>query len=623
MSKTQNNTDHAWGLELGGSAVRLVRVRRTASGYCVDKYLQVPLANRWSTAPRLAEALAGLGGKATLTGALGAAVPDEWVLFRTMSLPAADDDALGKVVANQIELLLPAQAELFAWSWTRCSQSQAQDGAEVLACAVKKDSLKMLARCEAVLGAAPSAVFPSAVALAAAWPVLYPNDRAVLLVDVAARSTSLVLLSEGKPTRCAVVGAGGDHWSEGIAQAEGISPAQAEGIKLESLSNQGLGKDLSAHVHSRLIEEMSHWAQDLREAWDDCKAGLPQGRLPARCVLVGRAALTEGLQSVAAEALGMEVALAPPPAKLSLQSDVTFDQAAGAIAAAVTALQDRPPAINFAAAPPEPSRAGRKALRWAAVAGWLVAAVIGLYLADHYRAGSLAATLNEARAELGGPRRLATAEAVGQYLEKGAPPPLDVLEEISALMPEQATLTTLRYSRRGGGHSRGGEIMIAGTLPNTAELQTFLQKLQKSPLVSDLVPGPAVVEQNSLKFELTFTAISTLAPRAATSMPTTATSGPSAGGRRGPAGADRSTGRSRRSRRGRSSSDGFGGNSGGDSGGGLGGNSGGDFGGGFDAGAGEAGFQQSRRGPSPTETDSGDEQSGQAASGPANGPASD
>jgi hypothetical protein len=48
----------AWGLELGGSCVRLARVERTRTGYRLAELRQQPLDDRW-TAPVPAENVIG------------------------------------------------------------------------------------------------------------------------------------------------------------------------------------------------------------------------------------------------------------------------------------------------------------------------------------------------------------------------------------------------------------------------------------------------------------------------------------------------------------------------------------------------------------------------------------
>jgi hypothetical protein len=103
----------------------------------------------------------------------------------------------------------------------------------------------------------------------------------------------------------------------------------------------------------------------------------------------------------------------------------------------------------------------------------------------------------------------------------GAPPPLDVLQEISALAPAQVQLTAWRYSRKGA-------ISLTGTVPSEQDHQDFLKKLAESTLVTRVEPGPVKQEQNRLTFEITFTASSVRRPVASqptsqpSSQPTTA-----------------------------------------------------------------------------------------------------
>ena len=61
MGKPSNNV--AWGLEFGGSAVRLVCVTRSNSGYHADKFLETPLDERWEKAADAPAAVEQMGAK--------------------------------------------------------------------------------------------------------------------------------------------------------------------------------------------------------------------------------------------------------------------------------------------------------------------------------------------------------------------------------------------------------------------------------------------------------------------------------------------------------------------------------------------------------------------------------
>ena len=559
MSKKPQNHSEAWGLELGGSAVRLVHVVRTGTSYRADRYWEVSLEERWTSAPALAAAVDKLRGRASITGPLGVALPDEWVLHRVLVLPSAERAALAAMVANQTELLLPAQASAFTWSWGHAADPFQTGKVRVLLCAARKEALTVLPQCAAALGQAPVVAMPSAMALATAWPLLHEPNGSLLLVDVAARNTSLVLLHQGRPICCTVVDEGGDRWTQRLAASEGLTPQQAESIKLDYSGQGRLSKDLSAHVGERLSQETARWADQLREAYADCVADIPRQHRPTRCVLLGRAALTPDLVNLVSATLDVSASLAHLPPLLSVDSDVAFDQAAGAISAAVAAMQEQAPLVNLAGALPDTRPAWRRgSWRWAAVAAWVLLATTALYALDLHHAGSLRQAVANVQAKIGGQAELALAKAVGQHLENGAPPPLDVLEEVSALAPKQVQLTSWRYSRKGA-------ISLIGTVANQSDHQEFLKKLADSPLVARVEPGPTKMENNRLTFEVTLTAMSgrsatTTRPTSAPSSQPTTTSAP-ADGRRGRGdrssgdSSDRSDRRSRRSRRDRSQTD--------------------------------------------------------------------
>jgi Tfp pilus assembly PilM family ATPase len=83
------------------------------------------------------------------------------------------------------------------------------------------------------------------------------SKEVVALVDIGFKSTTVSILHEGELLLCRVVSTGGDRLTSGLADALGISYAEAEGIKvgmpmevqaqLESLL-QPLGRDLRASI---------------------------------------------------------------------------------------------------------------------------------------------------------------------------------------------------------------------------------------------------------------------------------------------------------------------------------------------------------------------------------------
>jgi Tfp pilus assembly PilM family ATPase len=229
MTRKATTREEAWGLEIGGSCLRLLHVRRTGSAYTADGFRTVRLEGQAGSVPNRPEAIRRLGPAPQDGSALAVCLNDDLVMHRVLVVPPAEGEVLEKLVATQAEAMLPACAERFTWAWDRYPDPFRTGMQRVVLWAARKDALEPLLR---DLGA-PEVAIPSAVALAKAWPILWPGtcDRLVLL-DVGATSTAMVFLHGGQALGCGVVDQGGDLWTEMIACDVGVDVAQAESLKI-------------------------------------------------------------------------------------------------------------------------------------------------------------------------------------------------------------------------------------------------------------------------------------------------------------------------------------------------------------------------------------------------------
>jgi type IV pilus assembly protein PilM len=84
------------------------------------------------------------------------------------------------------------------------------------------------------------------------------NKEIVALVDIGFKNTSICLLQEGELILSRVVGIGGDRLTNGLAEALGISYAEAEGIKV----------GMPAEVQSQLETLVLPLGRELRASID-------------------------------------------------------------------------------------------------------------------------------------------------------------------------------------------------------------------------------------------------------------------------------------------------------------------------------------------------------------------
>lgn len=472
-NKKQNNT--VWGLELGGSALRLVRLTRNGQEYHVEESFEVALEDRWEKPADYSAALAALP-RLNITDPLVVCGADERVLFRSLSLPDSRPADLAKMVQSQLEVLIPTQAENFDTAYTNCPHPSEPGRQRVLLYAARREVLSATLKSTQALGVDHAGLIPSILALSCSWTYLTRDGRKpdgpLLLIDVGARCTSIALMTENRVAHCSIIDQAGDHWTEQIAEHLDITPSQAERRKLAYATSDSPAQ-ADPQLHDCLGPLLDNWSRHLREAYQTSLENAASASCPDHCIILGRSASLPGLSELIADTLSLQVDQPKPPERLVLAEGIIFQESAAAIGAALCSMQDDWPQLNMATTK-ESSHTGRALFswRWAALLGWLLAAVLSLYGLDRLEASRLSETLKDARDQTGQQGGLARQLAIGKFLEKSGPAPLDVLDTISTLLPEKAILTGLKYNRN-------NRITVGGTVPNQQEFQMLLQKLSK------------------------------------------------------------------------------------------------------------------------------------------------
>jgi len=131
----------------------------------------------------------------------------------------------------------------------------------VLVGGARKSVVDGLQAAAKVAGLTADAVVPGLVGPANAFESAHPEQftkEAVALVDIGFRNSSITILLNGEPVLSRVMAIGGDKLTSGVAEALGVSYAEAEGIKL----------GLAEEVHSTIQTLISPLGRELRASID-------------------------------------------------------------------------------------------------------------------------------------------------------------------------------------------------------------------------------------------------------------------------------------------------------------------------------------------------------------------
>ena len=472
MAKQAAQPAEAWGLEIGGSALRLVHLvrRRGEEGdgtapWAVASFEQTA----WSAeqGPSLGEALGSLS-LPEAGAAVGVCIGDEAVLYRRLELPPADDAVRNQMVRSQMEVLLPLSPEQLAWGWGPAGN----DDAAVLLCAARRELSEPLS--QSGVGLKPTVTVTSAIAAAEGLRRLdetdadgQGDDAAVLLLDVAAQATTLTVVGSAGVEHVATVSVGGD------------ALVAVDGERVDDESLEQWQRELSA-AYRQMLQEL---------------AGRPA---PGRCVVIGRGGRWAEVQRAASEATGLSVVPVSPPRGITLPDGITADEAYPAIGAAMHALE--PSEVTIALGQGRESRApagtGRVvSVRALVAAAVILLAVVALYQMDLRHADRLESATASIQADAAQTRQLAQALALGQYLQQQPPPPLVVLDALSKGASERVQVTQWQYDRR-------GRVQISGTVRGVGELDRTLTRLTATPPFDAVDLRSASNERDTWTFEI-------------------------------------------------------------------------------------------------------------------------
>jgi hypothetical protein len=247
--------------------------------------------------------------------------------------------------------------------------------------------------------------------------------------------------------------------------------------------------------------------------YDNCLAEIPAAHRPAKCVLFGRATKHPAVRALIAQTLRLTERPTDPPMKIQPFAGSDYSVMAAAIGAATTELENTPPACRLtmhrprsAARPWQGLGASGVAQRvWGSLANSprrrlvavasLLAALLFCYGLDVHERSWQAGAADRLRQAAGQEGSFERQLAVGRFLDEAGATSLAVLEEISALAPPSAIVSSWRYSR-------GGDVVIGGTVGGDADLHSFMKKLSESPLFSEVLFQNAKGEGGKLRFEL-------------------------------------------------------------------------------------------------------------------------
>ena len=249
LNSGNRKKDQLLALDLGARTTKAVHLQRKGEGYALVRYalLDAPIYEKNLSAELLGEHLKAASqafnvkGKATC---LSVGVTD--AVVRTAEMPQLPIGDMRLILKNSAKLYLQQDLPGHTFDCYVLVSRAPAAGAEkpklgspvkqkVLVAGAKRQLVTDMQSAVKHAGLAPEAIVPGLIGPVNAFELAMPEvfaKEVVALVDIGFRNSTICLLQEGELILSRVVNIGGDKLTEGLAEALGISYAEAEGIKV-------------------------------------------------------------------------------------------------------------------------------------------------------------------------------------------------------------------------------------------------------------------------------------------------------------------------------------------------------------------------------------------------------
>jgi len=275
LNNSGKKRDQMLAVDLGGRTTKAVYLQRKGDGFSLERYalLDAPIYEKNLSADLLGEHLKNVcqaldANTRLMTLAIGV----NEAVVRHAELPLMPVSDMRQVLKNNTKnylqqdlpghvfdcYLIPARSE--QKTADKAKAAAAVQKQRVLVAGSKRQMLEDMQTAVKSTGMVPDHIVPGLVGPVNAFEMAMPEvfaKEVIALVDIGFKNTSICLLQEGELILSRVVAIGGDRLTTGLAEAMGISYAEAEGIKvgmptevqsqLETLAVP-LGRELRASI---------------------------------------------------------------------------------------------------------------------------------------------------------------------------------------------------------------------------------------------------------------------------------------------------------------------------------------------------------------------------------------
>lgn len=306
------------GIDIGSKTIKIVELEKEAGGFRLlasgvvgyQGVLPVQAKDDKELVP-LSDVLRKLHKEAHVRGKnVAIALPESLVFTRTIKFPLLTDQEVASAVKWEAEqyIPIPVSEAIIEHQIVERSQVGSSTGVTVLLVASPRALVEKYIKLVQGAGLTAVAVETEALALCRS---LAPEGGTLLILDLGAASTDIVIAKDGMLRFSRSIPTAGEAFTRALSQGLGIEYQQAEAYK----KTYGLSKDLEGKVKASLSPVFNLVADEIKKAINfyqaEEKAEAPQSVV----VSGGTSGMPEAISTLS-NYLGIEVVVGNPFAKV-------------------------------------------------------------------------------------------------------------------------------------------------------------------------------------------------------------------------------------------------------------------------------------------------------------------
>jgi len=303
-------------LDIGTSSIKMVQLRRRKSDYELLNFGLMPLPPNTITADRIVEpetviqAIRNLiSSERVKTKQVALAVSGPSVVIKKIMLPLMSEEELATSIYGEVEQYIPYNVEEVNLDYFVLPyDDQETDQMQVIFVAVKSEKIQEYTDIILEAGLNPAVIDVDVFAIENSYEFNYGIPTGTIgLVDIGANITNINILEEGYTSFTRDLPFGGENFNRALEQELGVTPEEAEGLKL-GLELRGIPADKVSAILINVVQDLIFLINESLEFFYSSTTAKEVNRL----VLSGGCAKLPGLDQLLSTSLNCTVEISNP-----------------------------------------------------------------------------------------------------------------------------------------------------------------------------------------------------------------------------------------------------------------------------------------------------------------------